>query len=324
MGEFRYICSECEGEECGHGGQHEYQPAYVVVELPLSDGTTVHVKGCYEGYGYVVIKLNKETTYEFYLEQFREYFRDWLINENEEYRSSKYLCTKIYTSSEKQDASNINENARPGQTITIDYNCANGKQPVKFTKKILSKCIRADEGLNLPNYLDYLVEQTEIYKKEILEITPKLEELKQKLLNITETPEYKKQVEIAKENIKQNIDDFKDYLDRTYVSWHVKTKFDKWKRWTDSEKEEIEKLKKLVEDEKYDEYDKEFEVFRQNYLAKDLSEKIKKGIIEEASLLIKREIYEQEHELNWRKYSTRCNEESIQKEKRKRTITSTD
>lgn len=315
MGEFRYTCSECEGEECGHAGQHEYQPADVIVEVPLSDGTSVHVKGHYEGYGYVVLKISKKETYEFYLEQFREYFEDWLIHHHEEYRSTKFLCTNIYTVSQKEDASEINENARPGQEVICDYDCGAGKKTVKFTKKILSKCIRADHDLNLPSYLDYLVDRVKTSKAELLQLQPKLEQLKQSLSNITETSEYKQEVEVSKKYIRKTLDDFKYYLEDEFISWHIRDKFDNYKWWTDSEKEEIKKLKKLVEDEDCVEFDKQYEIFRQQVLSKDLDEDEKKECQESAIKKINREIYEQEHQINWRTYSIEYNEPKIKEEK---------
>jgi hypothetical protein len=315
MGEFRYICSECQGEECGHGGQQDYQPADVIVEVPLSDGKTIHLKAHYEGCGYVAIKLNKETTYEFYLEQFRQYFKDWLIDSNEEYRSECYLCTKIYTVSEKQEATNINQNARPGQTISIDYHCADDIKTVKLTKDILSKCIRADAGMNLPNYLDYLVERVETHKAELLKLNPKLEQLKQSLSNITETSEYKEELETSKKYIEKTLSQFKDYLEG-YCGYDTKKKFDKYKWWTNSEKQEIEKLKDILKKEDYeDEFNKQFEIFRQQVLSKDLDQDDKKECEECAIKKIEREIHEQEYQINWRTYSIESNERDIIKEK---------
>jgi hypothetical protein len=313
MGEFDYICSECEGETCHHAKQCEYQPADVIVELPLSDGTTVHVEAHYEGYGYVVIKINKKESYEFYLEQFREYFKDWLIRENEEYRSQKFLCTNIYTVSQEEDPSGSNENARYGQKIMCDYECGYGKKTVKFTKQLLSKCIRADKDLNLPNYLDNLVEDVKTYKRELLEIKPKLEKLKESLSNITETKEYRNQCLAAKKNIERMLNDFKEYLEG-YGGYYGNRRFDNYEWWTDSEKEEIENLKKLFKEEKDDEFNKQFEIFRQKYLAKDFHENTKNSIIEEATNFIKRKIYEQEHQINWRNYSIPYNEEKIKEE----------
>ena len=189
MGSFSYVCDECEGDECGHAGQHEYQPADVVIEVPLSDDKTIYLNAHYEGYGYAVVKLNEKTTYEFYIEQFRGYFKNWLIDRNEEYRSKKYVCNKIYTVSQEEDPCINNENARPGQTILVDYCCDDGKnkKAVEFTEEILSKCIRADAGMNLPNYLDYLISRTEKYTTEVKEISKKIEELKEKLSNAEET-----------------------------------------------------------------------------------------------------------------------------------------
>jgi hypothetical protein len=178
MGCFDYVCDGCNGHDCGHrGGQN--RAAHVIIEVILSDGTTVHLKGLYEEYGYVCVKLKGEE-HEFYVEQFRQYFKDWLIDHTEEYRSTKLLCNKIYSVSEEEDASERNEKARFGQKIEIEHDCADGLKTVKFTESILQKCIRADSGLGLPRYLDYLISTQHRHKKEIIEISQKIENLKQK------------------------------------------------------------------------------------------------------------------------------------------------
>ena len=59
-----YKCSKCQGKKCGHDGEVTCKTANVIVELPLSDGTTVHVEAYYKGYSsYVPIKLNEKTEY---------------------------------------------------------------------------------------------------------------------------------------------------------------------------------------------------------------------------------------------------------------------
>lgn len=343
MGEFRYTCSECEGKECGHRGQHDYQPADVVIEVPLSDGKTCYLKGQYEGCGYVAIKLNKETTYQFYLEQFRQYFRDWLINWNEESRSECYLCTKVYTVSEKKDASELNEYARDGQTITVDYECANGKKPVKFTKDILSKCIRADAEMNLPNYLDHLVSRVEKHTKEVKEIPEKIEKLKAKLSNIEESDEYKKSLLSYKSHNLQLMKEFKSYLNGYYSSYYNREYFHDKKFWTETEKQDIAKLEKIIKDQdarrleiqrrrkvddnsddEYDsddddnpEFEKEFEIFKEKFISRPLTEQEKKNTIENIIEKINRDIREEKHQLNWRNYVIESDQKDIKKEKQR-------
>jgi hypothetical protein len=305
MGEFRYTCSECEGEECGHGGQHEYQPADVVIEVPLSDDKTIYLNAHYEGYGYAVVKLNKNTNYEFYIEEFREYFKDWLVDHDENYRSTKYLCSKIYTVSQKEDASMNNENARYGQTILVDYGCDDGKskKAVKLTKEILSKCIRADAGMNLPSYLDYLISRTEKTTKQMKEYTEILEKLKSKFSNLEETDEYKNILLSYKDYDLKLMKNFKIYLEGGYVSWKNRETFEDGILWTtDSEKEQIINLTQLIKENKHDEFDKEFKIFEEKYVSKPLTEQNKTTVLKNLTDKVNRQIYDKEYDLNWCKY----------------------
>jgi hypothetical protein len=65
MGCFDYIC-ECGGNKCDHiGGQ--FVSSLVIIEVNLSDNTTVFLKGFYEQYGYVLVN-----EYKFYPEQFED------------------------------------------------------------------------------------------------------------------------------------------------------------------------------------------------------------------------------------------------------------
>jgi hypothetical protein len=141
MGCFDYAC-ECGGNECEHtGGQ--LHDANVVIEVPLSDGTTVYLKGHYEQYGYVTVE-----GYQFYPEQFREFFQGWLEVEKPEDRKKIFLSKRIWTLSETVYEYDYNSRAskrfanRNCFRKDIDVNIS------EFDPKNLSKYIRADEGID--------------------------------------------------------------------------------------------------------------------------------------------------------------------------------
>lgn len=91
MGCFDYEC-ECGGKTCDHvGGQ--LRDSNVVIEVPLSDGTTVFLEGHYEQYGYVDVE-----GYQFYLEQFRDFFEGWL--EYEKNPEKIFLAKRVWTLNE--------------------------------------------------------------------------------------------------------------------------------------------------------------------------------------------------------------------------------
>ena len=89
MGCFDYTC-ECGGETCAHvGGQLD--ESQVIIEVPLSDGTVVYLKGHYQEYGYV--QVNEE---DFYLTEFEEYFDCWYDDSHDGF----LLANKVWTVSE--------------------------------------------------------------------------------------------------------------------------------------------------------------------------------------------------------------------------------
>lgn len=148
MGCFDYTC-ECINNgrnTCYHTGQ-QYQDANVIIQIPLNDGTNVHIKGYYEEYGYVSVKLN-DVYYEFYLKEFEQYFKGWVCDKYEKERSKYFLATKCWTYREEDN----------GEGCKIRRECFKG-QPNKFTSEMLSKCIRIDKDMNLPSDKERLVEE---------------------------------------------------------------------------------------------------------------------------------------------------------------------
>lgn len=135
MGWFDYTCG-CGGKTCKHvGGQH--QCSHVIIKAPLSDGTTVYLEGYYEQYGYVII----HDKYFFYPEEFRDYFDNWFRGEHDNDQGTNFIATAVWTVYE-QDVNNYS------QTVVRDcYNL--GIKLVKLTQDILTKCIRADQDLDI-------------------------------------------------------------------------------------------------------------------------------------------------------------------------------
>lgn len=172
MGCFDYTCNGCNGNMCNHRGLQNCE-AHVVIEVPLSNGKTVHLKGYYEEYGYVIVMLDNEE-YEFYLIEFQEYFKDWIQDKSEKQRRMMFIASKVYTVS---DDTYYSDDKRE-----IEYLCAkHHTNPIEFTKNILSKCIRVCKDLDLPSYEEELKlniekceskikaqqKKLEIYKKEL-------------------------------------------------------------------------------------------------------------------------------------------------------------
>jgi len=179
MGCFDYTCSDCKGKDCGHsGGQN--RESVVIIEVPLSDGTVVHLKGNYEEYGYVTITLDGQQ-YEFYLVQFKEYFKEWFENSSEKYQQMRFLAHKVYTYSEYVYASEVNEDAEDEDTkIKVRRYCCD-KEDIKFTKEIKSKCIRADGGRDPSEYIEKLKRDIGSVEHKIELEQQRLEQLKKEL-----------------------------------------------------------------------------------------------------------------------------------------------
>jgi hypothetical protein len=179
MGCFDYVCDGCEGDDCGHRGSQNRE-ATVIIEVPLSDGTTVYLKGEYEEYGYVTIKLDGEE-YEFYPIQFKEYFKDWFKNSSEKYQRMRFLAHKVYTYSEYVYASELHEDVEDDDAkIKVRRDCS-PKESVKFTNEIKSKCIRADGGRDPSEYIEELKRNIKSTENDIEYQKTKLERLKKEL-----------------------------------------------------------------------------------------------------------------------------------------------
>lgn len=163
MGCFDYTC-ECINtgrNTCYHTGD-QYQDANVIIEVPLDDGTNVHIKGYYEEYGYVVVKLD-EVHYKFYLKEFEGYFKDWICDKPEKERSTYFLATKCWTYKEEDE----------DEDRKVRRECFNGRIK-KFTVDMLCKCIRIDKDMNLPRDEKRL-------EKEIVQLEEKMQNLRRLL-----------------------------------------------------------------------------------------------------------------------------------------------
>lgn len=179
MGCFDYVCDGCDGDDCGHsGGQN--RESVVIIEVPLSDGTIVHLKGDYEEYGYVMIMLDGEY-YEFYPIQFKEYFNDWFKNASEKDQRTRFLAHKIYTYSHYVYASELNEDVEDEDAeIKVRRHCCD-KKTVNFTKEIKTKCIRADGGRDANEYIEQLKLNIEKNRNEMEYYKSRLERLEKEL-----------------------------------------------------------------------------------------------------------------------------------------------
>lgn len=150
MGCFDYNC-ECRGKNCDHtGGQSS--GANVYIEVPLSDGTVVYLKGYYEGYGYVLVYINehaqKVNVYFFYLKEFEEFFQDWFNRDSPEKLNKSFLATKVWTDSELSWSTDKFGDELEG---TITRKCFNSikDEHTYATSELIENCIRADKGLNI-------------------------------------------------------------------------------------------------------------------------------------------------------------------------------
>lgn len=153
MGCFDYTCA-CNGKTCRHVGEQS-DSSTVVIEVPLSDGKTIYLKGEYDEYGYVVVEMNgdKPVYYQFYLEEFKDCFDSWLENEPEEYLKRYFFAKRIWTFSEILHISDIaeaeieRENLDDAEEmILVKRNCIYSISGVlrKLTPELVAKCIRAD------------------------------------------------------------------------------------------------------------------------------------------------------------------------------------
>lgn len=138
MGMFDYECA-CGGATCPYeGGQHGGD-SYVVIEVPLRDGTTVYMKGHYDAYGRVEVG-----NCTFYAEQFSEGFEYCLEDHDKEAQKRCFLAKRIWTSS-YYDCNDEDEcdgtlekkitNCYPKDITVI----------VKPGNDTISKCMRIDE-----------------------------------------------------------------------------------------------------------------------------------------------------------------------------------
>ncbi len=140
MGCFDYEC-ECGGKKCDHvGGQTN--KSNVIIEVPLSDGTAVCVRGEYSEYGYVEVGK-----YKFYPEQFRTYFKDWFDGASEKELKNSFLSNRIWTDSETTYTYDKFGSEIRGFVERYCFQMPGDLSEV--TQTIASKCIRVDKGLNI-------------------------------------------------------------------------------------------------------------------------------------------------------------------------------
>lgn len=172
MGRFDYLC-ECEGRICRHtGGQND--ESEVIIEVPLVGGKNVYLLGRYECYGYVTVSY-KNLRYQFYPEQFKEFFEDWLETESEEVRKNIFIAKRIWTDSEPNKYGDILN------TDCFDLSC----NITDVTPEIIERCIRADNNINLPsdlekkrNRINSLTKQIKCLQDELNHLTNELNTLK--------------------------------------------------------------------------------------------------------------------------------------------------
>jgi hypothetical protein len=130
MGCFDYEC-ECGGTTCKHVGR-QLNDSVAIVEVPLSDGTTVYLQGDYDQYGSVNIG-----DYEFYPEQFDDYFEDWFNYKNEEKKKSSFLAKRIWTVSDLEFPEGNYD-----FMINVSRYCFDIDERISsLTPEILKKCI---------------------------------------------------------------------------------------------------------------------------------------------------------------------------------------
>lgn len=153
MGCFDYYC-QCNGKICRHvGGQSD--SSTVVIEVPLSDGKTIYLKGEYEEYGYVAVKMNgnKSIYYQFYLEENKDQFHWWFKNHSENFLETYLFAKRVWTHSEVLHITEIDEAELEGEEldddegmIVVKRNCFNlsHNYDTILTPELVAKCIRAD------------------------------------------------------------------------------------------------------------------------------------------------------------------------------------
>lgn len=144
MGCFDYEC-ECGGKTCDHvGGQ--LHDSNVVIEVPLTDGTTVYLEGHYEQYGYVTVE-----GYQFYLEQFRDYFEGWFGDEA--HPEKIFLAKRVWTLNETV-YKYLEDSDGEGYEVDkfVHRKCFRRDIDVNLSEldpMDVSKYVRADKGLDL-------------------------------------------------------------------------------------------------------------------------------------------------------------------------------
>lgn len=198
MGCGSFLCDGCDGEHCNQdGGQNGDCKA--IIEVPLSDGTTVYLKGHYDdGDRTVNVKIGKDN-YRFYADQWQEYFKDWFPYHSAKSRKSEFLGGKVYTYSYKEYAGEDGDSDDGYEERFVTRHCEcqpYGTEIVELTKEILAKCIRADRGMNLPdeeqekaNEIQKLKDSIEKYKQEIIRMQSRIPELEEELKKLTKTEE---------------------------------------------------------------------------------------------------------------------------------------
>ena len=141
MGCFDYEC-ECGGRKCIYQGGQDGGDCDVIIEVPLNDGTVVYIKGRYESYGSVHVGK-----YQFYPEQFSDFFEGWLSHESDHERSKIFLAKRIWTFAyTKYNYEDDVSYQKISECCPRDIRII-----TKLGKNTISKFIRADDGLNIPN-----------------------------------------------------------------------------------------------------------------------------------------------------------------------------
>jgi hypothetical protein len=132
MGCFDYTC-ECAGTSCEHVGK-QYQDATVIIEVPLSDGTSVYLKGEYYQSGNVEVSMGDEII-EFHLEEFRKFFDVWFA---EDQKKKEYLASRVWTLREDPT-----DEDRYGDVVNgkVRRECFDGGRVVKLNPIILQRCL---------------------------------------------------------------------------------------------------------------------------------------------------------------------------------------
>lgn len=173
MGCFDYTC-ECQKRRlptCSHtGGQ--YQDAFVIIEVPLNNGKFAYIKGLYEEYGYVTVDLGK-TEYRFYLNEFKNFFRDWIQSDSEKERSTYFLASRCWTYQEDYDPDF--DGGEEKNTYKRYCSRNDGVDEIDtLTEEIVAKCIRIDKDMKFPTDKDR-------YEKEIAELEEDIKEKQERI-----------------------------------------------------------------------------------------------------------------------------------------------